>query len=451
VKKDNRKVRTLTQIPLRLRAPVLLACNATCEVVRDAVVDVTADERIGYAGTRRDAPDWDGEVRDLTGILMPGLVNTHAHTPMSLLRGRGGDLPQVDWLRNAVWPAEGMMTPADTRAGMMLGSIEMLRRGVTTSTEMYFHTDELIEAVSATGARAVLTEAIVDGSWESAVEEIGNRIDKLGLHTGPGGRIELGYGPHSAYELPLQALRTIGEEAHRRGALVHIHVAETVSEDRPQRAAFGSVPQLLDHVGLIQGRLLAAHGVHLDNRDIALFAEAGTGVAHCPSSNAKLAAGIAPVVELRAAGVHVGLGTDGPASNDRLDLLEEARSAALLARMHGGDPAAMSAPEALLMATRGGAEALGRNDIGTVERGRFADVVHVSVDDPAFATGLDVPDDELIANLVWAAGSRTVTDVWVGGERVVEGGEPARVDREAIGSQVAAAAARLRVPAVAAR
>ncbi|NMO52240.1 amidohydrolase [Actinoplanes sp. TBRC 11911] len=442
-------------MPLRLRAPVLLTCDVVCSVVRDAVVDIAADGRIAYAGAERDAPGWNGAVRGLTGILMPGLVNTHAHTPMSLLRGRGGDLPLTDWLRNAMWPAEGMMAAGDTRAGMMLGSIEMLRRGVTTSTEMYVHTDEMIEAVAATGARAVLTEAILAGpagaSWEASVADIGNRIDKLGLVTGPGGRIELGYGPHSAYELPLQALRAIGEEAHRRGALVHIHVAETVGEDRPQRAAFGSVPQLLDHVGLTQGRLLAAHGVHLDPRDIALFAEAGTGVAHCPSSNAKLAAGVAPVVELREAGVRVGLGTDGPASNDRLDLLEEARSAALLARMHGGDPAAMSAVDALMLATRGGAEALGRDDIGTVERGRFADVVHVSVDDPAFATGLDVPDDELIANLVWAAGSRTVTDVWVAGERVVEAGEPARVDREAVGSQVAAAAARLRVPAVAAR
>jgi 5-methylthioadenosine/S-adenosylhomocysteine deaminase len=414
----------------------MLACDAQCTVVRDAAVDVAADGRIGYAGTRQNAPDWAGEVRDLTGILMPGMVNTHAHTPMSVLRRRGGDLAPVDWLRTST------MSPADARTGMMLGSIEMLRRGVTTSTEMFFHSDELIEAVIATGARAVITEAIYDGPWESAVESIGNRIDKLGRFRGPDGRIELGYGPHSAYVLPLQALRAIGDEARKRGALVHIHVAETIAEDRPQRAAFGSVPQLLDHVGITHGRLLAAHGVHLDPRDIALLAETGAGVAHSPSSDAEQGAGVAPLVELLAAGVHVGLG-----SNDRLDLLEEARTAAMVARMHGGDPQAMTAETALLMATRGGAQALGRADIGAIEQGRFADLVHLSADDPAFATGFDVPDDEIITNLVWASGSRTVTDVWVSGERVVERGEPARVDRQAIGSQVAAVAARLRVPA----
>jgi 5-methylthioadenosine/S-adenosylhomocysteine deaminase len=418
---------------MRLLAPIMLACDAQCTVVRDAAVDVTADGRIGYAGTRENAPDWTAEIRDLTGILMPGMVNAHAHTPMSVLRGRGGDLAPVDWRETAT------MSAADMRTGMILGSIEMLRRGVTTSTEMYFHTEALIEAVVATGARAVITEAIDDGPWESAVESIGNRIDKLGLTTG---RVELGYGPQSAYALPLQALRAIGDEARKRGALVHINVAVTAFEDRPQRAAFGSVPQLLDHVGITHGRLLAAHGVHLDPRDIALFAETGAGVAHTPSSDAKKGVGVAPLVELLAAGVHVGLG-----SNDRLDLLEEARTAAMMARMHGGDPHAMTAATALLMATRGGAQALGRNDIGAIEPGRFADLVHLSADDPAFATGLDVPDDEIIANLLWASGSRTVTDVWVAGERVVERGEPARVDREAIESQVAAVAARLRVPA----
>lgn len=438
----------MSHTPLRLRAPIALPCDDSCTVVRDAVVDVLSDGMIGYVGTAAGAPHWIGESRTLTGILLPGLVNTHAHSAMSVLRGRGGDLPLMDWLRNAMWPAEAMMTPADIGDGMLLGSVEMLRNGVTTSVEMYFHTEELIEAVTATGARAVLAEAILDRPfgtpWEETVDDIGARMDRCGLRCGPDGRIELAYGPHSAYVLPPEALRVIGEEAARRGALVHIHVAETATEDVPQRAAFGSVPQLLDSLGLTGGRLLAAHAVHLSRRDIAVFADRGVGVAHCPSSNAKLASGIAPLAELRRAGVRVGLGTDGPASNDRLDLLEEARTAALSARLNAADPLALSAADALLMATRRGAEALGRTDIGALETGRAADIVHLSVDHPAFATGLDVPDEELIANLVWAAGSRTVTDVWVAGERVVAAGEPTLVDRATAQARVAAAAARLR-------
>jgi 5-methylthioadenosine/S-adenosylhomocysteine deaminase len=438
----------VSHTPLRLRAPIALPCDPSCTVLRDAVVDVLSDGMIGYVGTAADAPHWIGETRTLTGILMPGLVNTHAHSAMTVLRGRGGDLPLMDWLRNAMWPAEAMMTPADIRAGMLLGSIEMLRNGITTSTEMYFHTEEQIEAVTASGARAVLAEAILDRPfgtpWEQTVDEIGTRIDRWGLRSGPDGRIELAYGPHSAYVLPTEALRVIGEEARRRGALVHTHVAETASEDVQQRAAFGSVPQLLDSLGVTQGRLLAAHAVHLSRRDIAVFADTGAGVAHCPSSNAKLASGLAPIADLRRAGVRVGLGTDGPASNDRLDLLDEARTAALFARVNAADPAALTAADALLMATRGGAQALGRTDIGALESGRAADIVHLSVDDPAFATGLDVPDEELTANLVWGAGSRTVTDVWVAGERVVAAGEPTLVDRATAQAKVAAAAARLR-------
>jgi 5-methylthioadenosine/S-adenosylhomocysteine deaminase len=268
-------------------------------------------------------------------------------------------------------------------------------------------------------------------------------IDTDGLRGGPAERIEIGYGPHSAYTLPPEALTTIGAAARERNALLHIHVAETAGEDAVQRERYGSVPAMLDALGLLGGRVLAAHAVHLSDKDIATFAAAGVGVAHCPGSNAKLASGIARLVDLRAGGVHVGLGTDGPASNDDLDLWEDLRLAALLARLSTMDSHAVSAADALLLATRGGADALGRNDIGTLEPGRWADLVHVDVDDPAFAAGLDVPDPHLLANLVWAAGSRRVRDVWVAGEQVLASGEPTRVDRAAVQSSARAVTGRL--------
>jgi 5-methylthioadenosine/S-adenosylhomocysteine deaminase len=185
---------------------------------------------------------------------------------------------------------------------------------------------------------------------------------------------------------------------------------------------------MLAGLGVLDGRVIAAHGIHLSDADIELFAAHGVGVAHCPGSNAKLASGIARLVDLRRAGIAVGLGTDGPASNDDLDLWEEVRLAGLLARLATGNATAVTAPDALLLATRGGADALGRTDIGALETGRWADIVHVRADDSAFVGGLDVPDPQLLANLVWAAGSRPVSDVWVAGDEVLAGGVPTRVD-----------------------
>jgi len=194
---------------------------------------------------------------------------------------------------------------------------------------------------------------------------------------------------------------------------------------------------------VLGGRVLAAHAVHLSDADIEVLARYNVGVAHCPGSNAKLASGIARLTGLRRAGVHIGLGTDGPASNDDLDLWEDARLAAMLARLADQDATAVTAADALQLATRGGADALGRNDIGALEAGRWADVVHVDIDDPSFTGGVDVPDEHLLANLVWAAGSRTVRDVWVAGQQVLADREPTLVDRAKAQAEAGAIIRRL--------
>ncbi|HLU58666.1 MAG TPA: amidohydrolase [Pseudonocardia sp.] len=433
----------------RLVAPVVLPCDPGCSVLRDAVVDVAADGRIAHVGPRATAPQHAGPVRELPGLLLPGLVNTHAHTPMIALRGMGGDLPLMRWLQDVMWPAEGRLQADDVRVAMTSGCIELLRTGCTTSVEMYFFTDAVIDAVTAVGSRVVLTPGIIAapgwerlGTWEQMRDDVSARIDEVGLRSGPGERIELGYGPHGAYTLPPDALASVAEHARARGALMHIHVAETKEEDRALRESHGSVPALLDAVGALGGRVLAAHGVHLSESDIDLLAARGAAVAHCPGSNAKLAAGMARVTALRRAGIRVGLGTDGPASGDDLDLWAEARLAGLIARVGSGDAAAVTASELLLMATREGAAAIGRDDLGALEPGRWADVVHVDLDDPAFVA----PDDDaqLLSNLVWAGGSRVVRDVWVAGEQVVADGEPTRVDRRAATVALREVAARLR-------
>ncbi|WP_116043128.1 amidohydrolase family protein [Amycolatopsis palatopharyngis] len=432
----------------RLRAPLVLPADPACSVLRDAVVDIDSNGRISYCGPAAGAPAPDGAlVTDLPGMLLPGLVNTHAHSPMVLLRGMGGELPLLRWLREIIWPAEARLRPEDIRTGMLLASVEMLRHGVTTSAEMYFHGEQVADAVLAAGARAVIGSPIIDlpgMDWRAMTDATDRWIDADGLRFGPGERIELSYGPHSAYMLPPEALENVAEQAAARRALVQIHVAEAADEDERQRAEYGSVPRLLDKVGLLDGRLIAAHAVHLSDEDITLLAARGAAVAHCPGSNAKLASGIARLSDLRAASVPVGLGTDGPASNDDLDLWEEVQLSAMLSRLSTGDSTALGARQALLLATREGARALGRDDIGALETGRWADVVHIDLDDPAFATGQDVPDEQLLSNLVWAAGSRRVRDVWVAGEQVVGGGESTRVDRGAAQASVATAAARIR-------
>ncbi len=431
---------------IRFTAPVVLPCDPACSVLRDGVVDVADAGRIAFVGARADAPRSAAPVTALPGALLPGLVNTHAHTPMLALRGAGGDLPLLRWLQDVMWPMEARLRSADVRDSMAAGCVEMLRTGTTTSVEMYFHTQAVIDAVEAVGSRVLLTPGVIAapgwdrlGPWERMRDGISERIDAGGRVQG---RVELGYGPHAAYTLPVEALASIGEHARARGALLHIHVAEAAEEDAAQRASHGSVPALLDSVGALDGRVLAAHAVQLSDDDVALFAARGTAVAHCPGSNAKLAAGIARVTALRRAGVRVGLGTDGPASGDDLDVWAESRLAGLLARVTSGDAAALTAAELLLMSTRDGAAAVDRPDLGALEPGRWADLVHVDLDDPVFTDPAD--DAQLLSNLVWAGGARLVRDVWVGGEQVLAGGRPTRVDPAATSAAVRALAVRLR-------
>jgi 5-methylthioadenosine/S-adenosylhomocysteine deaminase len=426
----------------------MLTCGPGFPVLRDGVLDVGADGRIVHVGPRSEAPAPPGPVHELPGLLMPGMVNIHCHTPMLSLRGMGGDLPLMSWLQDVMWPAEARFTDEHVRVGMTAGVVEMLRTGCTTSVEMYFFADAVVDAVLTAGSRMLLTPGIIAapgwdrlGSWEQMRDGVSDRIDSAGLRFGPHERIELGYGPHSAYTLPPEALATTAEAARERGALLHVHVAESRQEDLAQRAEYGSVPAELAAVGALGGRVLAAHSVQLSEADIALYRRHGVAVAHCPGSNAKLAAGLAPVGELRRAGIRIGLGTDGPASGDDLDLWHQARLAALFARVREDDAAALTAADVLLMATRDGAEAIDRTDLGELGPGRWADLVHIDLDDQAF---IDPDDDaQLLSNLVWAGGSRLVRDVWVAGERVLDDGEPVMVDAERARADLRAVAARL--------
>ena len=432
----------------RYVAEAVVPCDEAMTVLTPGVVDVDADGRIDWVGAVPEAPhrpDW--TVHRVAGLLLPGLVNVHCHSPMTLLRGQGEGLPLSRWLAEVIWPREARIGPDDVYWGMTLATGELLRYGVTTTVEMYFHDDSMIAAVEASGARCVLTPGVVVapgwerfGGWEQQVERI------TALHAARKGdpRIEVGFGPHSAYALPEPALTAVGEVARDLDALVHLHLAETEHEGDEVSARHGgaSVPEVLAQLGVFDGnRVLAAHAVWLSDADLGLLARYDVAVAHCPGSNAKLASGSARLVPMLRAGLRVGLGTDGPASNDDLDLWEEVRLAALLARLDAHDPTAVSAADALALATRGGAAALGRDDIGVLAPGRWADIVRLDLADPGFVPVLTPPG--LLAHAVWSASRRLVRDVWVAGRQVVRDGECTTVDLAEAGNRVQAAAARL--------
>ena len=426
----------------RFTARALIVGDRSGTVVLDAVLDV-ADGLIGWAGPAAEAPPLgDADVVDLPGVLLPGLVNTHSHAPMVLFRGLGEGLPLERWLRDVMWPREARLTGDDVEVAMAAASAELLANGVTTSVEMYFAPERIAAAVRTTGARAVIaTPLLTLPGFPPLAEQLAKAVE-LAASTPADGVVEYGLGPHAAYTLPLPLLTDASRAAREHGLLLHLHVAETVAEDLALRAEHGcSVPELLAANDVLGGRVLAAHCVHLDDADLELWREYDVAVAHCPASNAKLASGVAPLRRMLDHGIRVGLGTDGPASNDALDLFADLRLAAQLARITAGDATALTAAEAIWLATGAAADAIGRPDLGMLVPGRRADLVHVDTRDLAFEPVGSPPD--LLAHLVWSGGGRFVADVWVGGRQVVAGGRCTTVDVDALRAEVATRAARL--------
>ena len=434
---------------VRYLADAIVPCDGSASVIRSGMVEVTGDTitRVGpMPGPGSDPGPPAREVR-VRGALLPGLVNVHCHSPMTLFRGSGENLSLHRWLHEVLWPREAHLTADDVFWGMTLAAAELLCFGVTTTCEAYFMEDAVADAVVAAGSRALVTPGVLqlpgaesgDRWWTNRTEEI---VDFHTRRHGEAGRIEVGFAPHAAYTVPLPVLADIAEVARSIDALFHIHLAETEEECIRFVADHGvSAPAALAGAGVFDGRVLAAHSIWLSDEDLGIYREHDVAVAHCPQSNAKLASGVAPLVEFLARGIRVGLGTDGPASNNDLDLWEEVRLAAMLARIRERDAAALPAASALDLATRGAGLAIDRPDLGVLAVGARADMMAVNLDDPAFVPLLE--DDQLIEHLVWSASSRLVTDVWVGGNQVVAAGTCLTVDVDEARRQVETRARRL--------
>jgi 5-methylthioadenosine/S-adenosylhomocysteine deaminase len=435
---------------LLIRNGTILTMNDRLEVVEGDVS--VRDGRIVAVG----AVEERGHDRTLDargGLILPGFVQTHIHLCQTLFRGYADDLALIEWLRERVWPLEAAHTPASLRAAARLAACELLSSGTTTvlTMETVHDTDAVFEAIAEVGLRAVIGKCMMDADAQvpaRLLERTQTSIDEsLAIRKrwdgAANGRLHAAFAPRFAVSCSQQLLESVGALSGQYRTLVHTHASESKAEIEivRQRTGRRNMEYLAD-TGLLSERLCVAHCIWVDGTERALMAERGVKALHCPSSNLKLGSGIAPVTELRASGVCVSLGADGAACNNRLDMFEEMRLAAVLQAMRTG-PGALSAHEVVAMATRDGARTLGLDhEIGSIEVGKRADVIVVERERPHLAPG---PDP--YSMLVYACRGSDVRSTVVDGEVLVDDFAPLHLDAREVTRDARAAARDLAVRA----
>lgn len=364
-------------------------------------------------------------------VLIPGLVNAHTHNPMTLLRGLADDLPLMTWLQEHIWPVEAkVIGPEFVRDGVELAIAEMLRGGTTCCSENYFFPDVQAATYKAHGFRAMVGLPIIEFPSAWARDRDGYFERALAVHDAYRGStlVATAFAPHAPYTVSDASFERIRTLSDQLDIPVHLHLMETAREVEDSKREHGLRPmQRLQKLGLVNDRLIAVHMTQVSDAEIALCAESGVSVVHCPESNLKLASGFCPAEKLRRAGVNLALGTDGCASNNDLDMFGELRTAALLAKGVANDASAFDDAFALRAATINGARAIGLGDeVGSVEPGKRADLVAVKMDEVETR-----PLYNVISHLAYAVSRRQVSDVWIDGNRKLAGGE--LVDFDLIG------------------
>ncbi len=348
--------------------------------------------------------------------VIPGLVNLHGHAAMALFRGMADDLPLMDWLKQRIWPAEKRhVSEAFVRDGTLLAAAEMLAGGITTCNDMYFYPQAAGEAFLRAGMRAALGMIVLEfpSTYASDADDYLAKGLAMRDELKDEPLLSFTFAPHAPYTISDATFARINTLADQLGLSIHTHIHETADEIQHSLAQHGIRPlERLARLGLLGPNFIGVHAVHVTEAEIALLAQHGCHVAHCSSSNLKLASGLAPVIELMRAGVNVGLGTDGAASNNRLDLFAEMRLTALLAKGTSGDAAALPAGTVLKMATLDAARALNLDHrIGSIAPGKCADLVAVDLRDLVCQ-----PIFDPVSHLVYVAGREHVTHVWVDGK-----------------------------------
>ncbi len=371
---------------------------------------------------------------------MPGLVNCHTHAAMSLLRGLADDLPLDRWLNDYIFPSEARHAgPEFVYLGTKLSAVEMVMGGITTFADGYFHMEHSARAAQDVGVRAVIAQGILDvpapdapvpGAWKRRAEQFLSECPRSSL-------ITPALFCHSPYLCSPETFLEAQELCSKHGSLLFSHVSETLWEVEEVRRRYGRPPvEHLAQLEILGPEFVAVHAIHLSHAEQEDLAASGAGIVHCPESNMKLASGAGPMLSLLEKGAAIGIGTDGPASNNNLDLFEEMRSASFMHKLISGDPQAMSARMLLEMATLGGARVLRMDDrIGSLKAGKLADIIIIDLKRPHLT-----PLYDPISHLVYAARGSDVRDVLVNGKLVVKNGKALTVDQEELTVQVRAKA-----------
>jgi 5-methylthioadenosine/S-adenosylhomocysteine deaminase len=433
-------------VSLLLTGGTVITVDTAHRVLPRGAVAIDGFDIVGVGSADAIAAAYVGrEVIDTTGdLVLPGLINTHGHAPMVLYRGLADDLALMDWLQRYIFPAEAKtVSPEMVRIGTRLAALEMIQSGTTTFTDMYYFEEEIARATREAGLRGVLGETIIRFPVADAPTPADGlvRAESYIRQFQHDALITPAVAPHSAYTLDRETLLACRDLAAKYGVPVLIHLAETQDEVRIIREFSHLSPAgYLEAIGFWGSRVVAAHGVWVDDDDIAILKRRGVGVSHNPESNMKLASGVAPVPKYLAAGVPVGLGTDGAASNNDLDMFEAMRQAAFLHKLDSRDPRVVPAPQALEMATRGGARVLGLDAaIGSLEPGKRADVIVVGV-----GRARQTPLYDPISQLVYATHGDDVKTTIVNGRVLMRDRKMTSLDEQAILADARRFATRVR-------
>ena len=377
-------------------------------------------------------------------IVTPGLINGHGHAAMTLMRGLADDLGLMDWLNNYIFPSEVAFVDSEfVRVGTELACWEMIRGGTTTFVDMYYFPDTIADVVDSCGMRAMISTTVIDQrspDAEGADDSIAKGIGFINRWKNRNPRITPMFGPHANYTLNAEQLAATREAAMQLGVPISIHMSESPFELQYSQDTFGMTSiEMYESIGFFEGPTIAAHVVWPTETEIPILVRRKVGVIHNPTSNMKIASGIAPVAEMLAAGVRVGLGTDGAASNNDLDMWEEMRLAAFLQKVDRMDPEVLPADTVLSMATTGGATAIGLGDsVGSLEVGKRADVIQVAFDDVHH-----VPTYDVVSHLVYVTDEQDVASVVVDGKLLMLEGEILTIDTERVAAEATAFAARI--------
>ena len=423
---------------------VLQCVSDKCRVLRNQDILVSGNRIEAVEPTNGAGLGENSEVIPGAGMLaVPGLINTHAHVPMGLFRGLAEDVDIATWFNEYIWPLESNLRADDVYWGMQLGLAEMIEAGVTSVADHYFHMNRAVEAVERAGTRAALGWAVFGDQGAAGVERTASFAEEY--DGAANGRITTWLAPHAPYTCDDEFLAAVARDAERLDLGIHIHAAETADQTRASLEAHGKTPiRVLADTGVLDRPTILAHCCGVTAEDIELMAERPCGVAHAPKTYLKLAMGAAPVIALREAGVPVGLATDGPVSNNTLDVLESLRLMALVAKHESGDPRALTVGQALTIATRESARVFGLpEDLGHLAPGFLADLILVDVGGPH-----NQPIHDPAANLVYSVRPSDVRTVICDGKVLMRDRQLLTLDKTEIISRVGEGMERLskRVP-----